>query len=234
MPVAPDLTRGFALAERTRTHAFRLHVNSMSGCCDRHLQDAASLMPVGGRGQYGRVGFGLLQHGDNLPVGKPRCFHRVFLGPVCENFSLLATLLFRGDYLRARRLGVERLLDRLPPRGQVGHLEPPAAQQRAQRCLIQAGGLLDNEELLRAGPFSSHTSWHGHYATQFPHPPRERGLRHPDGVRQLSRTDGLRPDQSLHHPRLERGTGLRHDLLHLAPGVSSTTAALTAAVRQLS
>src|SRR5690606_26891965 len=42
-----------------------------------------------------------LQHGDNLAVGKPRCFHGNLLGSVYENLPLLATIISWGDYPRS-------------------------------------------------------------------------------------------------------------------------------------
>jgi hypothetical protein len=53
---------------------------------------------------------------------------------------------------RPRGFRVERLLGGLPPCGQVGRLQPFAAQQRPQRGLIHGRGLLHDTELLRAGP----------------------------------------------------------------------------------
>jgi hypothetical protein len=154
------------------------------------------------------------------------------LAPQLALELLDALRLGRRPGLRAGGLGVERLLRRLPPRGEVGQLEPFAAQQGTQRGLIQVGGLRHDPELLRAGPILPFASWHDVDATEFAHPPRACGLRDPDRLRQQCGADGLRADQSLHHPRLERGTGLRHDRLHLAPGLSHPTAALAAAVRQ--
>jgi hypothetical protein len=77
---------------------------------------------------------------------------RSLLAPQLALALLAALRLGRRPGLRAGGLGVERLLRHLPPRGQVGQLEPFAAQQGTQRGLVQAGGLLHDPELLRAGP----------------------------------------------------------------------------------
>ncbi len=96
-------------------------------------------------------------------------------------------------------------------------LEPLPAEQGPQGGPLQLGGFLHDAERVRARPFLPGASWHSLYATEFAYPPREGGLRHPHRLRQLRRTDRLRPHQALHHPRLERGTVLWHGDLHAHP-----------------